>query len=234
MVITPLDFFQVKKEVMGSDSVEFCQPFFGITPEAFDAINVILSSRIASVIMTNLIVFAEPFQRLVGTKLIGVVDATLFGVGRHFLHQSRRGDIFDRHDSHQPSALQNAKDDLFISRATPTTSRTLPSKVALIQFNLSRKLALCFTRYLRDFQAQLHKKLLGRIAMHLRILRRAQSRQADRKGLDQPSMLPIPKFTPFGLFQSSRVISSSLSRQSRVQSPYRIKNKPTPKKKTWL
>jgi hypothetical protein len=114
--------------------------------------------------MTNFVMIAEPFQRLVGTKLVGVVDAALFGLRRYILHQRRSRDILDRDIPHQPSSFQDAEDDLFMSGATPSTPRTLPSKVALIQLNLSRKFLLGCTRFLGDFQAQLHEKLLHCIA----------------------------------------------------------------------
>ena len=53
MIPTPLGFFEVEEEELRTDSPELDETEFGITPKAFDAIDMILSTGEFVVVMVN-------------------------------------------------------------------------------------------------------------------------------------------------------------------------------------
>jgi hypothetical protein len=102
---------------MQGNSLKFRKLLFGITPEAIDPINVIVSYGISFRIETNFVIIAEAFQGLEGAQSIDK-KAVLSRVRRNLLHQRQRSDFFDWCSSGQLSALKNPEDNLSISPST--------------------------------------------------------------------------------------------------------------------
>lgn len=73
VVPTPLAFFEVEKELFLPDGAEFKQAVFGVAPERFNAVDVILTtSELVLMMMDSVMLVTIGYQPIVGLPSIGV------------------------------------------------------------------------------------------------------------------------------------------------------------------
>ncbi len=136
------------------------QNMFGVTPEPKNPTNGILgvSATDECLGMSNRMMLPIPFQGLVASKRIGLVDRPFPRFGLDLLHEFPGTHRFDHFDVDAVIPLQEPQDDTFASCRSATFPLAPPPKVRIIQFEFSlefptlqlRQMEQGFSQALRD------------------------------------------------------------------------------------
>ena len=114
MIPAPLGFFEMEKEELWTDSPEFNETKFGVTPKAFDAVNMIFSTGEFVVMMIDapMLVAAE-HQTLIPKPAVGING----GLGKHLPLDDRLqlcfGAVFDHARENLAATLEQTNDGRF-------------------------------------------------------------------------------------------------------------------------
>jgi len=137
VIIPELQLLEVKGKPLRGDSVVFDDPFLGVTPESFQAVDVNpAAGEVFSVIHPQVSITAE-HECVVDLVAIGVDDAP-----SAYLFDREREDCFGPgvgNHLHEDTSipLQNAKYRDFAGRPTTSLSFSLPAEVGLVHFDFA-------------------------------------------------------------------------------------------------
>ena len=141
MVPSPLAFLEMKEELINANTAQLCHAKFGIGPEAFDAIDMILaSSEFVFVMVNTMMLESAGHQSIVGFPSVGVNVALFQDAPLENGHEFSFGAV--GHHAHEDtiSALVKAENRSFSTGPTSSfPSDSSGSKVAFIHLDLSRK-----------------------------------------------------------------------------------------------
>src|SRR5205085_8671785 len=110
MIETERKFSQVKVEKLLWYSAIHIEPMLSITPEAFNAIEMVSSFRTAS-LFSDHHMMATHAQRSIGVPIIGVIQTPWFGVLSHESFNDLARASGDRKHSDYAVALKDAEDN---------------------------------------------------------------------------------------------------------------------------
>jgi len=127
---------------------------FGVTPKAFNAVDVILAAVRKGFTMVQTVVFAPAFQGVVAPKGVGVIDRTFSGMLPNMSHQFIGGYLFHDFGVNPAIALQKAKHNAFPSRPSSSLAFAPATEVRLVNLNLALQLAGLKFGYMVDRFAQ--------------------------------------------------------------------------------
>lgn len=92
MVKAVFDFLQIHREVIFRSTAVVVEDVLNITPEALDAVDVILGAFVDQrFVVTDRMVLAVSAQRTIAPEGVGVVDRSLAGAGLDVIHQDLGG-----------------------------------------------------------------------------------------------------------------------------------------------
>ena len=120
------------------DAAVVIQNVFGITPKAFDPIDMIFDFPPAyeRFGMVDRMMFPIPFQGLVAPKGIGIVDRPFPRLGLDMPHEFLRADRLHHFGVDAVFPLQEPKDDAFARGRSSSFALPFPAKVSFVQFDL--------------------------------------------------------------------------------------------------
>ncbi len=121
------------------DASVVIQNVFGITPKAFNPINMILHPAATHECfgMIDRMMFPIPFQGAIPAKGVRVIDRAFSGFGLDMPHQFVGTDRLDHFGVDAVFPLQEPKHDAFARRRSSAFAFPFAPKVRLIQFNLA-------------------------------------------------------------------------------------------------
>jgi hypothetical protein len=135
MIIPELHFFQVKREPFLGDAMELDEPLFGVTPEAFDAIDVDLAiAKVFAMVKIDMPIATE-HERIIALELIRVNNAATPDHLDRQIKQSFSFDIFDSLHMDKPVPLEDTKHRDLVGCPASTFALAPSAKVGFIQFN---------------------------------------------------------------------------------------------------
>lgn len=160
--------------LFGNVNVGAADAAFEMLPKVLHPINVRVALGVFMVAVVNrLVLVAALFQTAIRTKFIGVNRGTLFHVG--FDDGLQRGLFAVRNDlrHHLAVALQHAKDNRFVGRATPTNACAMTSDIGFINLDLAgkRKLAVHLCHVLADFVTHAPRRLVSHAKLAFQLFR---------------------------------------------------------------
>lgn len=137
VIVSKLHLFEVERELLFGDPMEFGQPLFCIAPESLQSIDVdSAAAEVLSMIDSQMPISTE-HQRVVPSELIGVDNTASSDFLNCGIQQRLSTDIGDNFHLHNPLSLQNAEDGHFACGSSPSSSLSSASEVGLIGFHLS-------------------------------------------------------------------------------------------------
>lgn len=134
-------FFKIHgKVILGNPSI-IVQDMFSKRPESFNAIDVVLGSPVnQGLAVADRMVLAQPFQGVVATEGVRVVDRALPGFLSNHGHQFFLGNMLHNPRIDLAIALQQAKYDVFTLCSSTAHALAPAAKVGLIHFYLAIEL----------------------------------------------------------------------------------------------
>ncbi len=188
MIPAPLGFFEVEEEELRADSPELDETEFGVTPKAFDAVDMILSTRKLIVVMVDAAVFvASQHQAVVPEPAVGIDR----GCGKHLSFDDRlqlcTGTVF-HHFGKDPTAALEQPDHRRLSRrsASAPPPHAPGAKIRLINLHLAGKRPGFLDGQFQCPRSQQTVKPLPRVAIDPKELARAGGWNVRAKHLQQP------------------------------------------------
>lgn len=138
MIVAKLQLLQVQGKVLFRYSMVFQHSFFGKTPKSLKTINVHSPVRkFCRMIKTQ--VPAKDEQGLVASKLVRVKDTSFLGNILHRFKDLSNRKILRERRVDSPVSLQHSQNQGLPCSSSPTTTFPSPSKVGIINLNLSRE-----------------------------------------------------------------------------------------------
>jgi hypothetical protein len=136
VVVSELHFFQVKGEQGFRDAMMFDQPFLGIGPEAFKAVDVDLARAEAPLMIDLQMAIAAEHQCIVAAEFIGINDAAASHHLDCHIQENLGRDLSNDLDFDQPLTLENAENRDFAGRPASTMAFASAAEVGLIGLDL--------------------------------------------------------------------------------------------------
>src|ERR1044072_5446335 len=112
MIKAKRKFSQVKMEKLLRHSAIHVEPMFGITPEAFDPVQVVTPFR-SSPFFSHDDMLASDRQASVSLPVISVIETAGSRVFHHQVFNDTAASPLDREDAHHPVTLKDAEDNDF-------------------------------------------------------------------------------------------------------------------------
>jgi hypothetical protein len=134
MVETITNLPQKKMEVFLGDSTVRIEPMFRITPEAFNAVNMLTTLRPATIFSNDNMVTSNR-QGGIGLPVIRIVQTSRPGVSSNQPEQLFLTASLDRKGPDQAVTLQQAKDDDFTGSTPTSFTLPVPTKHGLVTFD---------------------------------------------------------------------------------------------------
>ncbi len=137
VIVSELHLLGIKREQLFRDAVIFDQPFFGIGPEALQAIDVDLARTEPPLMVDSEMPVTAEHQGVVTTEFVGIDDAS---PADHLDRQTQENlgrDIANDLDFDLALTLENAEDRDFTSRSTSPVALAPPAEVGLIRLDLA-------------------------------------------------------------------------------------------------
>lgn len=191
MIPTKLAFFEVEKELIFADAVEFKEAMLSEAPERFDAVDVVLSaSEFVLVVMDTMMAKAAGHKAIVGFPAIGVNVARRKDIPSENRHQLLPGAVLDDADEHPISSFVKSQDGNLSPRSsTSLSSHPSRSKVAFIDLDVPSKR---FHLRERHFHHSISKQAID--SMHCSIVKPCQLRRRQRRQISPIEFQNFPKF----------------------------------------
>lgn len=137
IIVPKLHFFQVQGELLFGYPMELSQPFLGVAPESFQAVNVDLTPSKMLAMVHPQMPIPTKHQGIIASKFIRVHDTP----SSHFLQggveQDLSTDIRNHLHSHDPVSFQNTENRHFPCGSAASFTLSSASEVGLIRFDLS-------------------------------------------------------------------------------------------------
>ena len=139
VIIPELHFFEIQRELLFGDAVKFDQPFLGVAPKSFEAINIDLARREALPMINTKMTIAAEHKSIITPELIRVYDRPATDCFDGHVEQGLSCNIFNNFNLDCPVTLQDAENRHF-SGCPATTLPFAPStEVAFIQLDFASK-----------------------------------------------------------------------------------------------
>ena len=141
MVPSPLAFLEVKKKSILLNATEFGHPEFSKTPEAFNAIDVVLATdKFVLMVMHPVVLIAAGHEAIVSLPAVSVDVAVGEHMASDYWHQLSFGAVFDHAHKNSLSSLVEPDHRRFPSRTSTSFSPDpFRPEIGLINFNLPCK-----------------------------------------------------------------------------------------------
>ena len=139
VIIPELHFFEVQRELLFGDAMKFDQPFLGVTPKSFEAININLARREALPMIDTKMTITAEHKSIVPPELIRVHDRPATDRFDGHVEQGLCGNVFHHFNLDRPVTLQDAENRHFSCCPATTFPFTPPTEVTFIQLNLASK-----------------------------------------------------------------------------------------------
>lgn len=139
VIVSKLKLLKIKMEFFFGNSMKFYNPFFGVTPKAFQAININLASGKTFAMIDLEMPIAAKHKRVINSEFVSVHDRTaphlFYGHVKHCISRNVRENL----DPYNAVSLENAEDRNLIS-GTPSARPFAPAaKIALIRLYFAIK-----------------------------------------------------------------------------------------------
>lgn len=137
IVITKLNFFQVERELLLGDAVEFNKPFLGITPESLYAVYVDLAIGKELFMVDVDMTIATEHERVVAPVLVSINDAATTHSFNCKVKESAGRNILDSFYLDDPVTLQDAENRHFSGCPSASFAFASAAEVALVHLDRS-------------------------------------------------------------------------------------------------
>ena len=128
---------------------------FSKTPETFNAVDMIFSPFVDHAFrVIDGMVLAEPFERIIAPKSVGIVDRALSRLPADHGHEVVSGNSLDHSCVNPAVALQEAEDDTFSGGASSSFALALAAEIRLIHLNFPREFRPLKLRNMVESEAQ--------------------------------------------------------------------------------
>ena len=135
MIISKSHFVQIKWEVFLGDAMEFGHPFFGVTPEAFQAINIDFTVSEPSFVVNPQVPVSAKHQRIVSSKFIGIDDGAPSNHFNGFRQKTFSRNIFDNDHGNLPFSLEDSEYGNLSCGSSSSFSFSASAEIRFIHFN---------------------------------------------------------------------------------------------------
>jgi len=172
MIKTIFHFFKIhRKMIFGNPSI-IIQDMFGVTPESFNAVDMVLAAIGKGFAVIQAMMLPQPFQGIVTAEGIRVIDRPFSRMLPDMSHQFIGGYLLHDFRINPPVALQKAKYYAFSGGTAPTPAFAPAAEVRFVNLNLAFELTGlklghmidCFAQTLID--ATHHLVIKAEIARH--------------------------------------------------------------------
>jgi hypothetical protein len=135
MIIPEFHFFQVKREPFLGDAMELDEPFLGVAPESFNAVDVDLAiAKVPAMVKVDMPVPTE-HERIIAFELVRVNNTSTSDHLDRQVKQCLSLDILNGLHMDKSIPLEDAEHGDLIGRPAPAFSFALASEVGLVQFD---------------------------------------------------------------------------------------------------
>lgn len=141
MVEAILDLFQVHREMIFGDAPIIVQDMLGKTPEALNAVDMVLAAVGQGFGVVQAVVLAPALQGVVAAEGVGVVDRALPGVLSDVGHEFIGSNPLHHLGVHPAVALQKAENNALSGRTPPALALPPAAEVGLVNLDLAFQLA---------------------------------------------------------------------------------------------
>ena len=161
MIETERNFRRIKMEKLLGHSPIVIKPMFRITPEAFDAINVV-SSFGFPLLFSDDDMISTKSERGVSIPVVSIIQAPWFRMAADQLSDNPILSPREREDSYNTITLKNTQNDDLPGSSPTAFSRAFSSESRFVAFNYAFKRLRTFLRDTQYFSDRSKKSLRGR------------------------------------------------------------------------
>ena len=137
MIIPELHFFDIQREFIFGDAMEFDEPFLGIAPESFESVDIDLASGKSLTMIHPEMPISAKHETVIAFELVRIDNSpSPDSLHRHTKERSRTN-IHDYFYFHQAVPLEYTKDGYLVLSSPSPFPLTPASKVGFIGFDFS-------------------------------------------------------------------------------------------------
>lgn len=136
MIVSKSHFIQIEREVLLGDTVELCESFLGITPEAFQAVNIDFSICEPSFVVYPQMTVSTEHQCVVSSEFIRVDDRAPSNYFNGFGQKTFGRNIFNDRHGHLPFSLENSEYGDLSSGPSSSFTFSASAEVRFVHLNL--------------------------------------------------------------------------------------------------
>lgn len=198
MIKTIFTFFQVQIKSLGRHSVKFVQSSFGIRPETFNAVNVVLANgkNIRRMINAKMFALADINQSIIAAPAVRVNHRIQGYLAANDVLQCLLGGVRRNFGKDRAITFVNSKDNgLAACTASALSANSSRAKIGFINFDLATGKRRCAHRFFGNSISNFQVNLINRFARQISQKSRFLSGQIKRKILDNLSGFALANFS---------------------------------------
>jgi len=176
MIESVLHFLKIHRKMIFGNPPVVVQNMLRKTPKSFNAIDVILAAVSKRFAVVQAMMLAQPFQRVVASKRVCVIDGSFSRFLLDDRHEFLLGYMLHHPRIHLAIALQKAKYDVFASRASPALAFSSAAKIALVHFHFAVQSAAFKLGHMVDRFSKFLIDARNRLVVEAEIMREAVCR----------------------------------------------------------
>ena len=141
MIKTILHFFKVHRKVIFGNTSIVVEDMFGVTPKSLNTVDMVLTMVSKGLAVVQPMVLTNPFQGVIASKSVGVIDRSFPGMLSDMSHQFISSHLLYNLGIYPAITLQKPKYNAFTSCASSALALASAAEVGLVNLNLTLKLA---------------------------------------------------------------------------------------------
>lgn len=189
MVKAVFHLLKIHREMILGNSAVIVQDMLRKTPKSLNPVNVVFCFPInQGFAMADGMVLAQPFERVVASEGIRIVDSTLSRFLSNNGHQLFFRHVLYNSRIHLPVALQKAKDDVFPFGSSPASSFASAAKIAFVHLHFAIQSTTLKLRDMIDSFSELLVQAGDRLVIQAKIMRETVCRLLLVEALDDSNL----------------------------------------------
>lgn len=137
MIVPESHFVQVPWKVLFGDSVELGEPFLGVTPEAFQAVNINLACCKSFSMVNPQMAIPTEHQGIIAPEFIGVNDRATPDHLNGLVKQALGSDVFNHRHLHFSVSFEYTEDRNLACRSPATLTFSTTAEIGFIEFDFA-------------------------------------------------------------------------------------------------
>ena len=150
MIKTILHLFKVHRKVIFGNTSVVIEDMFGVTPKSLNTVDMVLTMVSKGLAVVQPMVLTNPFQGVIASKGVGVIDRSFPGMLSDMSHQFISSHLLYNLGIYPAITLQKPKYNAFTSCASSALALASAAEVGLVNLNLTLKLAGLKLGYMVD------------------------------------------------------------------------------------